>query len=367
MLLTSDGTALLADFGVALLAEAAAKGGGVVGSLPYMPPEQAAGAAVDARSDLYALGDHRVRAGLRPAALRRARAGAHPRALRPAAGPVRGRTRRAARALQAVGGCWRRPCDERPASAAEVERALAAIAAAPVAARRAAPFPAALQTAADRPFVGREARSRRCGRRGRPPGDAPALALVSGEAGIGKTTLAAAFARERNREGVVVLYGRCDEEPLISYQPFVEALIAAARPAARPRAVARPAAGARAHRARQAGARAAADDRSARRRGAALPALRGGRRAARRRAPPSSRCCSCSRISSGRRGRPRCCCSTSCARRRPGACSCSAPCGPRTARARIRSLPSAASCGCRAAMWRRGARPGSTPPRPARW
>ena len=56
ILLAPDGTALLADFGVALLAGSATDAGGAVGSLAYMPPEQAAGAAVDARSDLYALG-----------------------------------------------------------------------------------------------------------------------------------------------------------------------------------------------------------------------------------------------------------------------------------------------------------------------
>ena len=225
ILLTSDGTALLADFGVALLAEAAAKGGGVAGSLPYMPPEQAAGAAVDARSDLYALGVtvFELACGRLPFADR------EPERIRARSGPppdpceVEPAVPRELSRL--IGELLAPAVDERPASAAEVERALAAIAAAPVAARRAAPFPAALQTAADRPFVGREAALAALRTAWEAAGDAPALALVSGEAGIGKTTLAAAFARERNREGVVVLYGRCDEEPLISYQPFVEALI----------------------------------------------------------------------------------------------------------------------------------------------
>ena len=48
--------------------------------------------------------------------------------------------------------------------------------------------------------------------------------MLNGEAGIGKTSLAAAFAEDVHRDGAVVLYGRCDEDPLVSYQPFVEAL-----------------------------------------------------------------------------------------------------------------------------------------------
>jgi DNA-binding SARP family transcriptional activator len=50
------------------------------------------------------------------------------------------------------------------------------------------------------------------------------LALLVGEAGVGKTRLAAHFAAEVHRAGAAVLYGRCDEEALRSYQPFIEAL-----------------------------------------------------------------------------------------------------------------------------------------------
>ncbi len=48
--------------------------------------------------------------------------------------------------------------------------------------------------------------------------------FVGGEPGIGKTTLVAAFAAEAHRQGARVLYGRCDEELGLSYQPFAEAL-----------------------------------------------------------------------------------------------------------------------------------------------
>jgi DNA-binding SARP family transcriptional activator len=50
------------------------------------------------------------------------------------------------------------------------------------------------------------------------------LVLVSGEPGIGKTRLAAEFARRAHEQGAIVLYGRCDEEALLAQQPFVEAL-----------------------------------------------------------------------------------------------------------------------------------------------
>ena len=47
----------------------------------------------------------------------------------------------------------------------------------------------------------------------------------TGEAGIGKTRLATQFAElERRRRRALALYGRCDEDAVVPYQPFVEAL-----------------------------------------------------------------------------------------------------------------------------------------------
>jgi DNA-binding SARP family transcriptional activator len=50
------------------------------------------------------------------------------------------------------------------------------------------------------------------------------VVLVSGEPGIGKTTLAARFAHAAHEQGSAVLYGRCDEDLGIPYQPWAEAL-----------------------------------------------------------------------------------------------------------------------------------------------
>ncbi|MDT7596589.1 MAG: hypothetical protein QOJ06_2135 [Pseudonocardiales bacterium] len=50
------------------------------------------------------------------------------------------------------------------------------------------------------------------------------LALVTGEPGIGKTRLAFQYAQAAHAAGASVLCGRCDEERITPYQPFVQAL-----------------------------------------------------------------------------------------------------------------------------------------------
>ncbi len=50
------------------------------------------------------------------------------------------------------------------------------------------------------------------------------LALISGEAGIGKTGLSTQLALQTHAEGSVVLYGRCDEDLGVPYQPWAQAL-----------------------------------------------------------------------------------------------------------------------------------------------
>ncbi|MEX0663628.1 MAG: AAA family ATPase [Acidimicrobiia bacterium] len=50
------------------------------------------------------------------------------------------------------------------------------------------------------------------------------VVLVAGEPGIGKTRLATEIALRANAQGATVLFGRCDDELGVPYQPFVEAL-----------------------------------------------------------------------------------------------------------------------------------------------
>jgi class 3 adenylate cyclase/tetratricopeptide (TPR) repeat protein len=50
------------------------------------------------------------------------------------------------------------------------------------------------------------------------------LALISGEAGVGKTRLSTHLALEAHGQGATVLYGRCDEDLGVPYQPWGQAL-----------------------------------------------------------------------------------------------------------------------------------------------
>ncbi|MGQ0434367.1 MAG: AAA family ATPase [Microthrixaceae bacterium] len=50
------------------------------------------------------------------------------------------------------------------------------------------------------------------------------IVLLAGELGMGKTRLAAEAARAAHHNGALVLFGRCDEDVVLPYQPFVEAL-----------------------------------------------------------------------------------------------------------------------------------------------
>lgn len=75
------------------------------------------------------------------------------------------------------------------------------------------------------PFVGRKRELEAILASGRVAGGGTRQAVfVSGEPGIGKTRLACEVANHLRRDGALVLYGRCDEQALTAYQPFVEAI-----------------------------------------------------------------------------------------------------------------------------------------------
>jgi class 3 adenylate cyclase/ATP/maltotriose-dependent transcriptional regulator MalT len=87
------------------------------------------------------------------------------------------------------------------------------------------PLPSMLNTPAHFPFVSRQdewttlesawAAVKDGGRR---------VVLIGGEAGGGKTRLAAEFARACHEDGGAVLFGGCDAELVVPYQPWVQAL-----------------------------------------------------------------------------------------------------------------------------------------------
>src|SRR5437763_4515417 len=77
------------------------------------------------------------------------------------------------------------------------------------------------------PFVGRESELQRLvGALKRAADGERQVVLVGGEAGVGKTRLAAEFSRLGVAEGALLLYGRCSPDPLVAYEPFVEAFSA---------------------------------------------------------------------------------------------------------------------------------------------
>jgi class 3 adenylate cyclase/tetratricopeptide (TPR) repeat protein len=87
------------------------------------------------------------------------------------------------------------------------------------------PLPASLANLGDDAFVGRREELAALEQEWATAGPLGArLVLVGGEAGIGKTRLAAHFAATAHAGGSTVLFGRCDEEALRPYQPVAEAL-----------------------------------------------------------------------------------------------------------------------------------------------
>ena len=84
-------------------------------------------------------------------------------------------------------------------------------------------LPAAMRV--DSPFVGRQADLERLDAIWEAvAGGARRMVMVAGEPGIGKTRLTAALAARVHGAGAVVMYGRCDAETVVPYQPIVEAI-----------------------------------------------------------------------------------------------------------------------------------------------
>ncbi len=90
-------------------------------------------------------------------------------------------------------------------------------------AREALPAPVTSALESSAPFVGRGTELDQLQQTWKNAGaGARAIVLVAGEPGVGKTRLLGELARSAAAEGATVLWGRCDEDPVIPYQPFVE-------------------------------------------------------------------------------------------------------------------------------------------------
>jgi serine/threonine protein kinase/class 3 adenylate cyclase len=230
--LTRDGTAKLGDFGLALALDRSrmTQEGMMLGTVAYMPPEQALGGEVTERSDLYALG----------AVLYEMVTGRPPFVGDDAVAIVSQHLNTAP-----VDPTWHSPAvppslnalilqllekdpTKRPASAVEVRSVLASIdlsAHSSLGTQHPAlgtPSPVYRRT-----FVGRETELRQLeGAFDAALSGHGALVMVVGEPGIGKTSLCEQLATYVAMRGGIALVGHCYEEGSLSlpYLPFVEAM-----------------------------------------------------------------------------------------------------------------------------------------------
>ena len=229
---TADGTALLGDFGLALAANESrlTHEGSIVGTAAYLAPEQALGAEVTPRADLYSLGAllYEVICGRPPFAGDDAVAviGQHLNAVPVAPSVYSPEIPGELDAL--IGELLAKDPARRPANAAVVRERLLRVARAPL-----APAPLSVQKMSnplDRldsgVFVGRErelaqlhaAADAAAAGRGR-------VALLAGEPGIGKTRTAEELATYARLRSTRVLWGRCYEGAgAPAYWPWIQVL-----------------------------------------------------------------------------------------------------------------------------------------------
>jgi len=235
--LTADGTAKLGDFGLAVALDKSrlTQAGMMVGTVSYMPPEQAIGGEVAPRSDLYSLGAmlYEMATG-RPPFVGDESVAIITQHLNTV--PIVPSWHNAAvpPALEAlILRLLEKDPAMRPGTASEVREALETVqsgARSAVAVGRDAEVlatPAPENPMYRRAFVGRESELRQLqnaydaavsGRGG--------LAMVVGEPGIGKTSLCEQLATYATIRGGKTLVGHCYEEGSLSlpYLPFVEAI-----------------------------------------------------------------------------------------------------------------------------------------------
>jgi eukaryotic-like serine/threonine-protein kinase len=233
--LNARGEALLGDFGLALARDDVRLTDeyALVGTAPYMAPEQARGHPIDVRSDLYSLGVvlFELLCGRLPFMGKDALEILAKASFQQPRPSVSSHREVPAELDLLVKRLMAADPAERPSSAAEVRDRLAAMLPSAGSVSTSRPkadqvrLPPALASSRQWPFVGRAEhlaalhanwRHARAGH--------PSAAFVCGNAGAGKTRLCAKFAQEAHALGATVVYGRCDEETLAPYGPFIQAV-----------------------------------------------------------------------------------------------------------------------------------------------
>jgi tetratricopeptide (TPR) repeat protein len=228
--LSADGTAKIGDFGLAVAVDLSrlTESGMIVGTVAYMPPEQAMGGAVTPKTDLYSLGAmlYEMVAGRRPFIGEDALAILGQHINTPPVSPAWHRADLPPSLEALILQLLEKDPNKRPDSASAVYQALESIEAGKI---KEGEEP---QTPAENPlyrrvFVGRETELQRL----KSAFDAAisgrgSLLMVMGEPGIGKTALCEQLSTYVTLRGGRTLVGHCYEEGSMSlpYLPFVEAL-----------------------------------------------------------------------------------------------------------------------------------------------
>jgi DNA-binding SARP family transcriptional activator len=91
-------------------------------------------------------------------------------------------------------------------------------------AERSVPLPALLRRRSETPIAGRIRERALLLAPWTGGGDQSSLSAISGEPGIGKSTLVASVARELHDAGALVLYGRAEEDPILPYGPLTQTI-----------------------------------------------------------------------------------------------------------------------------------------------